>query len=314
VFRELSARAGVHAFRFAERRLSVAALQAAMRPLLIARDAWRGATRAARPTGLPPDLAWAVGHSGVKPRPPESGYRNRLLQAIPDHLGEPKWMARCPMEGIGPVRAALDRGRPVILAFAHIGPSYLLRCWLRAAGLPAATLVRGKAGRRAPLMRFKDQFSPFPEVPTALHQDELRSVAGFLAAGRPLLVAVDVPAGRQMMVPFADGWNFRMATGAVRLAIRHRAALIPCSIVEEDIWRFRIRFGPPVPAACLREGANWAEAGACVSRSLIPHFQSAPGQCTRLLMRCFSVAGTASASRREGGATEKVAPRAGADM
>jgi lauroyl/myristoyl acyltransferase len=167
-------------------------------------------------------------------------YLNHIMDSFPERLVTAKWNGCCRIEGISHLQQARQSGRPVILAFCHFGPYYLLRSWLRAAGFPVSFLVEGKATQRSALKRFEDRLALFPEIPNSFHLDELRKTTEFLAAGNPLLIAIDNEAGKQMDVPFRDGWTFEMATGAVRLAIRHQAELIPCAIIDEGRWRFRL--------------------------------------------------------------------------
>ena len=146
--------------------------------------------------------------------------------------------------------------------------------------------VGAEAESRSWLRRRGDQLTPFPQVPTAFHSDQLRAANEFLAAGNSLLVAMDDGAGRQMRVPMS-GWTFRMATGVVRLAMRHRAEIIPCSIVDEGGWRFHVKLGRPVPTGCLAHEADLIRAGKHLLDELLPCFQNHPGQSSNQLLNCF---------------------------
>ena len=66
-----------------------------------------------------------------------------------------------------------------------------------------------------------------------------------LRAGNVIGLMIDTPFGKQMDIPFDYGWTFQMATGAVRMAILHQAELIPCLIVDEGRWHFRMHFAAP---------------------------------------------------------------------
>jgi lauroyl/myristoyl acyltransferase len=199
-------------------------------------------------------------------------------------LAGEKWLAHCRFEGLDRLLTARENGRPVILTFCHFGPYYLLRFWLRAAGIPAATLVGGKSEERMRVMRLKDVFSPLPQIPMAFYQDQLREVAEFIAAGKVLLVSIDAPAGRQLDLPFCEGWRFQMASGAIRLAGRHRAELLPCFITDEGGWRFCLHIGRPTPREFLAQESSIAEtagfhAGKHLLAELMPAFRSRPEQC-----------------------------------
>lgn len=213
-------------------------------------------------------------------------YLNHILEFFPERLAEEKWMTRCRFEGLDQLPRARKNG-PVILAFCHFGPYYLLRFWLRAAGIPAATLVRGKSAGRMRVMRLKDRLSPFHEIPAAFYQDQLREMGEFLAAGNVLLIAMDAPLGRQITLSFCDGWSFQIATGPVRLAGRHQAEIFPCSIIGDGRWRFRIQIGRPVPAELLAAEVGWPAAGQYLLDELMPAFRAHPEQCRADLTRCL---------------------------
>lgn len=271
--------------RGVERVFSVESFCRLLKPFAFARAAFNTIFKKRRPDMLLP-ACFGVGMPMLTGRQWRmNAYLNHVPDFFPDRLATDKWKGRCRIEGIGHLRLARQNGRPVILAFCHFGPYYLLRSWLRAAGFPTAFLVGGKARHRSALRRFKDRLSIFPEIPVAFHRDTLRNTAEFLAAGNPLLVAIDNEAGKQSEVPFCDGWTFQMAAGAVRLAVRHQAELIPCTIIDEGRWRFRIELGRPVPKEFLTAEAGWICAGKHLLDEMIPHFQAHPEQHTIDLIR-----------------------------
>jgi lauroyl/myristoyl acyltransferase len=73
------------------------------------------------------------------------GYLNDILEYLPERLAETKWINRCRIEGLDHVLRARQNGCPVVLAFSHFGAYRMSRFWLRAAGVPVATLIIGKA-------------------------------------------------------------------------------------------------------------------------------------------------------------------------
>jgi Bacterial lipid A biosynthesis acyltransferase len=214
-------------------------------------------------------------------------YLDRTLRSYPDRLETSKWFNRSSFVGLDQIRQARQNKRPIILAFCHFGPYILTRLWLRAAGIPVAMLVGGRPGQPSLQKRLEDQQSPFSEIPTTFPMHQLREAVGFLAAGNPLAMAVDYPRGRQMSVPLRDGWTFQMATGAIRLAIRHRAQLIPCCIIREGRWRFRIELGRPVPAEYLTAETDLVPAGKHLIDEMLVHFQNHPDQCPQHLIDRF---------------------------
>jgi lauroyl/myristoyl acyltransferase len=223
----------------------------------------------------------------VTQRQRRKNYLNSALEFFPEQLGTPKWRDRLQLTGAEYLESARKKNRPVVLAFWHSGPYFLMRYWLRAAGFPASTLVEGRSQNRKAMKRWKDSVSPFPEIPIAFHrEDELRETLQFLATGNPLLIAVDVLTGKQMDVPVDEHWKFGMANGAVRMAMRRGAELIPCSIVETDTWRFQIRLGPPVPASVMAS-RDAVIVGKHLLDAMLPALREYPEQCTGRLFKQF---------------------------
>jgi hypothetical protein len=136
-------------------------------------------------------------------------------------------------------------------------------------------------------VRLENRFSPFPEIPTAFYQDQLREAAEFLAVGNLLLVSIDTPVSKPMDVPLGEGWTFQMATVALRLAVRHQAELIPCYITDRGRWRFRITLGRPVPGEFLAAEAGWVNAGRHLLDEMLPVLRAHPEQCSAHFLRCL---------------------------
>ena len=78
-----------------------------------------------------------------------------------------------------------------------------------------------------------------------------------------------------------------MTAGAIRLAMLHRVPLIPCSVVDEGGWHFRIKFGQPVPRECLTEETDHTVAGKHMLQEMVPIFQAFPEQCSIHMTRCL---------------------------
>jgi hypothetical protein len=281
------------AVRAAERLLSVRGLHRILNSFAFVRAVVNTAFKKVKRFPPLPDFLRTPGTRRTARQSRQNRYLNHFLEFFPERLAETEWMDRCRIEGLDRLLQARQGSRPVVLAFCHFGSYFLLRFWLRAAGFPAATFVGGNSAARAGLTRFEDRFSPFPEIPTAFYQDQLRAAVEFLAARNPLLVSIDMPVGKQMNVPFGEGWTFRMATGAIRLAIRHRAELIPCSIVDEGRWRFHIELGRPVPEKLLAADADWVCAGKHLLDEQLPRFRNHPRQCLNQLIECFQPAPSA---------------------
>ncbi len=269
--------------RWLERRLPVRLLYWILRPHAFVRAAVKGIPA---PVSVP--SCRGAAKSGRAAREWRmKGYLNRMLEYLPDRLAEPEWMELCHVAGLEPVLQARQNRRSVVLAFPHFGAYRLAKSWLRSAGLPVATMHGGKAESRSKLERLEDAFSPLPGIPTVFYSDQLREVNEFLAAGNLLLIAIDHENGRQMTVPVCDGWTFQMATGAVRLAVRHRAELIPCVVIDGGRWHFQIKLGRPGPPECLADGIGWTHAGKHLLDEMLPHFRSHPRHCSHQFIKRF---------------------------
>src|SRR5208337_4643191 len=173
----------------------------------------RAAFKKRRPT-LP--LPAAIGRGSVVPGTTRASpnhwrnyYFNCTLGVFPARLSAPEWLRRCSFSGIEALLETQRQGRPAILVICHFGPCFLLRHWLQAAGLRAATLVSGRAEKRAYLQRLKDRVTRFPEIPAVLYPNDLRAVKKFVAGGNVLVMAVDSQPGNQVEFPIDGRFQFR---------------------------------------------------------------------------------------------------------
>lgn len=269
-----------------ERRLSIESLRRALQPFAFARSGLESIFKNLSYRPLPPFFDRA---RLVSPRRNcMENHLNRVIEFLPDRLNTEKWRARCQIFGLEQLRQMRQKRRPVLLAFSHFGAYTVLRQWLRAAGIPAITLVDGDSEQRPGLKHFADRISPFPEIPSVLYRHQLREVMRFLDSGNPLLIALDGNRGKQLNVPICGDWCFRMATGPMRLAARHDAELVACSIVAEGVWQFRMDIGEPVPSEFLATESGWIDAGKHLLDTLLPQIQSHPAQCaSKYFLRHF---------------------------
>lgn len=272
--------------RLLERQLSVQSLYRILRPVAIVHAAFPLFRRRATLLALPGCLATGkrlgalrAGRSAV--------YLNRTLHYFPEQLSSAKWRSRCQIVGLGPLQEARRRGRPVVLAFCHLGPSFLLPHWLRAAGFPASALVDGSSRSDSRHRCLNDQLRPLINESILFFLDQLRKASDYLAAGNCLVIALDSNVGRQICVPVRDGWDFQMAAGAIRLATHHQAELIPCCIIDEGQWQFRIELGRPVPREFLTSKSDGASAGRHLLEEILPFLQAWPEQWSPSLARSF---------------------------
>ena len=278
---------GFFLVRRLERRLSPAALWRFWQPVAAGRVALNTLFKQDTAVSAHPNFlrGWMTVRQLRQRR--RADYCNRVLKNFPDRLAAETWRARAVLEGREHWTAAQAAGRPVVLAFFHFGPIAEMGLWLRALGIPAASFSGGSASRRLWLEPAKDRRSPLPGVPNFFYADELRAAVKFLAPGNALLIAVDSPAEKKVLVPAGDGWNFEMATGALRLAARHQAVLIPFTIVDAGGWKFRLRLHQPVPAELLVAGDEFEQAAAHLLAEMLPVIQAHPEQCRTELVRRF---------------------------
>jgi lauroyl/myristoyl acyltransferase len=279
----ISALVVFHLIRFLERIFSPGMLYRTFAFIAWVRPAFKR-QRSARPV---PECLGGEKQIQASRQPRWRSSLNRVLQFFPDRLAIEKWRGRLQLDGAEYLETARKQKRPIVLAFCHFGPFSLLRYWLRTVGIPASTLVRGQSEDRSEAKRLQDRVSPFPEIPTALyHENQLRDAVKFLASGNPMLVAIDVLIGKQMDVPVDQQWQFTMATGAIRLAVREGAELIPCSIADVGEWWFQIKLGPPVPRELL-QAEEILSAGKHLIEAMLPEFQKYPEQCSDRLLSLF---------------------------
>lgn len=278
----------LYSIRALERRLSVDGLYNFFRSYTYPRAVANCAFKKLKPLPPLPALFHYTKTPQLAREQRTSFYLNHLLEFFPDRLAEPKWLERCRFDGAEPVQKAVKEKRSVVLLIAHFGPYYLTRFWLRAAGVPVIELFGGSRKKYTRLMKVKNELSPAPEITPMLYQDQLRELAALLEQGNVIGLMIDTPFGKQIELPFDDQWNFQMATGGIRLAIKHHAEIVPILIMEEGPWRFRVTYGKPVPREFLTEGSDWKLAGKHVLDEMIPHFAAHPEQCiTPDLTRCL---------------------------
>jgi len=287
-FQDLTGLGFFSTLRWVEPRITSERLSFILSLMFYARAAFNTVFKNPRPAPVLPEFLQSLNAMPIRIRKRAHAYMNRAIEYFPDRAAEAGWRSHCRIDGLGYLQAARQNHSPVILAFCHFGPYRLLAGWLRAAGFPAGVLLGGKTPAiRTRCEQFRNRFTVRPDVRLELYQDRWRKVPEFLKAGHPLLVAMDVPRGKQLSVPFGEGWTIQIATGAVRLAVHHHAELMPCCIVHEGAWHYRIKLGPPVPQDYLAAGTD----GLCAGRSLIdemlPLFRSRPEQCSSELLRCL---------------------------
>ena len=142
------------------------------------------------------------------------------------------------------------------------------------------------------LINYQYLLSPPADVPVFLLTTEMIPMPRFahfrrfLGPGRRLLVMVDVDRGRQEDVRF-ENRLFRMATGAIQLAVMANADLIPCLIAETGTWKFAIHFGRPVPRNYLGNAPNMQAIGVHLLAEFSKVITRYPEQCKQRLLRAM---------------------------
>ena len=271
-----------------ERLLPVPALHSLLRCITWPRAFINTAFKSPVPGPAQPAFLTIHKTKAIARRQRETVYMRQFLNYFPDRLADPKWRQLCQIDGLEPVVAALTAGRPVILATLHFGVYAQTRMWLRAYGIPAATMAGGPIVKRTTLLRISSRYSPMPEIPITFYQDQLRELRQHLRQGRPLIITCDGSAGKKIIVPFCEGWTIEIATGALRLAERHQAEIFSISTVNLGGWRTRIKIGAPVPRELA---ANFSAAAGHLIAAWLPTLHLYPDQSTFDLARYLQPTG-----------------------
>ena len=221
-------------------------------------------------------------------RPSAHQCLNGLLQYLKDRLAHGRWRSRCEIRGLERWQTAQQNG-PVLLTFVHFGSYQEANTLLRAHGVPVTTLMLGTPEMRAPMRRYADCYRLFPSLPYVLHTNQLRELVQVLAAGGTVLIALDVWSVRQHVeIPVGEaGEIFHLADGALRLAAKHGATVLPCNVVHQGPWRFRIELGHPVPTEYLTGIPDFLAAGKHLLAEMLPCWRRHPEQCSGPLLECI---------------------------
>jgi Bacterial lipid A biosynthesis acyltransferase len=210
----------------------------------------------------------------------------QLMYLWPDRLSGGRWKDRCRCVGLERVERNHARGRPIILATLHFGPSVLLVHWLRARGMPAAGLRDGRGAARPVYWRYIDGLSAVPgrsDGPSVFDRTALRSAHDHLLAGRILVMTAEGRYHRHIRV-HREGLTFDMATGPFRLAAATGAIVIPCLIAAGPRMRFTIHLGEPVPADLVIDADLHRKGGDHLLGELLPVVGRHLGQSHALLI------------------------------
>jgi lauroyl/myristoyl acyltransferase len=273
-------------FRGGERLFSPAVFHRILWPFFKVRARLYVAFRREKPAPLPDFLQ--TGQTRQSRTSYRAGfYINRIPDYFSERLAGPKWRNRCQVEGLEHLLAARKSGRPVVLAYCHFGAYFLLRAWMEAAGFPAGGFKVGKTPERSRLNLFVDRTCKGYKSQFRFWEDEWNQAAGFMKAGNSLFIAMDMPRGEQVSVPLMDGWNFQMSTLAMRVAGREGAEVIPCWIINDGVWNFRMKLGAPVPRNYLTPDSDLLRAGKHLIDEMLLDFRAHPEQCSGNILECI---------------------------
>lgn len=175
----------------------------------------------------------------------------RFLRYWPERLGQPRWARRCHFVGLERLQAILAEGRPVVLATLHYGNLTELSAWLRSRGIGAAFLVgrHFKHAYPSELGLLADSVNGLEGVPRVFgneHQGLWNALEFLRQPNRVLVVAMEGVTKRDVIVQ-EQGYELRMAPGALFLAAMAKAAVIPCLISVRRHLNLTIFLGEPLP-------------------------------------------------------------------
>jgi lauroyl/myristoyl acyltransferase len=173
----------------------------------------------------------------------------RLATLWPERFVTQAWRRRFVVTGLERVLDCQAARRPVVLAVIHAHHWNLIQMFLRAHGVPVASLTHApqSSENRRLIHRSVDRRSPLAGVPHSFHRAKLRSAYAFLRDGKCLLVACDVSTKDAVTLPWALG-TMRINVGPYRLAALAEAGVIPAVCWQEKPWRFHLSFGEPASA------------------------------------------------------------------
>lgn len=170
----------------------------------------------------------------------------RLVTLWPDRFKAPRWQRRFTVTGLDQLLACRAEGRPIVFAIIHSQHMNLLRLFLRARGLPVASLTYtpGETAIRRLINAAADQCSPLAGTPHKFSLKQLRSAYDFLRSGNCLLIACDKHSDDMISLP-TDLGTIGIHLGQFRLAAMANALVVPALVWQAKPWKFHVALGEP---------------------------------------------------------------------
>jgi phosphatidylinositol alpha-mannosyltransferase len=175
-------------------------------------------------------------------------------------------------EGTARLASALARGRGVILATVHTGNWQVAGC-AHEDFVTGAHTVAGTQFHR----RLSDEVRRVEERSGVRVHEPRRAASGLAAAlrrGEIVLLHLDGGFVGRGLPARVFGRDVRLARGALVLARRTGAPVLPAAMRRTGPFRFRVEFGEPLPIAACAD----AEAAAVLAREIERQVLEAPGQ------------------------------------
>ncbi len=174
-----------------------------------------------------------------------------------DRLRRASWVKRIKIQGFCPDTLPEWGKKPVIVTFLHSAGYTLLRSTLRARGIPAVTQVMAvpeyfwyhpeiyEAGDRMYRLTGVPHFFTGPNA--------VREAVRWLVPGHVLIMALDGGAMEKRLAYDVEGRGLYLNNGAVRLAQKTGAMVVPATVHRTGRCAYEIHFGSPVPENLLQE-------------------------------------------------------------
>jgi lauroyl/myristoyl acyltransferase len=217
----------------------------------------------------------------------------RFFRVWPDRLREPRWIKRCRFVCKDRVDAALESGRPIVLATVHFANITEIYHWLRADGKAVAFLqqtgLTWDTSYRDYVETLADVANGLEGVPRRFGPEQSWDARDFLTGGNRIIgVAVDQRHPRAILAR-GPHFNLRCMPGGLQLAAVSNAVVIPCIIRATWGMRSEIYFGEPVPDELLTSRRQHTLAMEHILRELSPWIIANPEQCAPHLVAAIEL-------------------------